>query len=68
MIDPRRDLESAERIAAALRAIRSAQVTIARQPVDITSTSALTGGDRKAARAAAQAAPVSIRITRKAGS
>ena len=66
--DPRRDLESAERIAAALRAIRSAQVTIARQPVDITSTSALTGGDRKAARAAAQAAPVSIRITRKAGS
>jgi len=65
--DPRRDLESAERIAAALRAIRGAQVTIARQPVDITSTSALTGGERKGVQAVAQAASVSIRITRKAG-
>ena len=66
--DPRRDLESAERIASALRAIRGAQVSIARQPVDVTSAGALTGGDRQATQAAAQAPPVSIRITRRAGS
>ena len=67
-VDPRRDLERAERIAASLRAIRGAQVSIATQPVDIASNSALTGGDRKAAQAAPQAPLVSIRITRKAGS
>lgn len=66
--DPRRDLESAERIAASLRAIRGAQVSIARQPIDISSTSGLTGGDRQAAQAAAPAPLVSIRIARKAGS
>lgn len=66
--DPRRDLENADRVAVSLRTIRGAQVSIARQPVDVTSSSALTGGDRKLTSAATQAPRVSIRIMRKAGS
>ncbi len=65
--DPRRDLERAERIAITLRAIRGASVSIDKQPVDVSSASALAGGDREVVRAAQRIALVSIRITRKAG-
>ena len=66
--DPRRDLDSAERVAAALRAIRGASISIDKQPVDVTSASGLTGGDRAPVQAARRVALVSIRIARKVGS